>query len=72
LKKLHKVEINFYCTDNWRAFAEVLPKERHIIGKKYTKNIEGDKHLVQDKAKKDSMLFKKTALPLFYQENRYL
>lgn len=41
LKKLQGVEINFYCTDNWRAFTEVLPKEKHIIGKKYTKKIEG-------------------------------
>ena len=41
LKKLQWLEINFYCTDHWRAFAEVLPKEKHIIGKKYTKKIEG-------------------------------
>ena len=40
-KKLQGLEINFYCTDNWKAFAEVLPKEKHIIGKKYTKKIEG-------------------------------
>ena len=41
LKKLQEVEVNFYCTDHWQAFAEVLPKEKHIIGKKYTKKIEG-------------------------------
>ena len=41
LKKLREREINFYCTDNWKAFAEVLPKEKHIIGKKYTKKTEG-------------------------------
>ena len=41
LKKLQEREINFYCTDHWKAFAEVLPKEKHIIGKKYTKKIEG-------------------------------
>jgi len=41
LKKLQEREINFYCTDQWKAFAEVLPKEKHIIGKKYTKKIEG-------------------------------
>ncbi len=41
LKKLQGVEINFYCTDNWKAFAEVLPKEKHLIGKKYTKKTEG-------------------------------
>ncbi|RYE23562.1 MAG: IS1 family transposase [Sphingobacteriaceae bacterium] len=36
LKKLQSVALNFYCTDHWRAFAEVLPREKHI-GKKYTK-----------------------------------
>lgn len=41
LKKLQEIAVNFYCTDNWRAFAEVLPKEKHILGKKYTKKIEG-------------------------------
>jgi len=41
LKKLQGLEINFYCTDHWEAFAQVLPKEKHIIGKKYTKKIEG-------------------------------
>ncbi len=41
LKKLQGIEIGFYCTDHWQAFAEVLPKERHIIGKKHTKKIEG-------------------------------
>jgi insertion element IS1 protein InsB len=41
LKKLQGVESNFYCTDHWRAFAQVLPKEKHIIGEKYTKKIEG-------------------------------
>lgn len=33
LKKLHGTIVNFYCTDNWKAFAQVLPKEKHIIGK---------------------------------------
>ena len=41
LKKLQCTAVNFYCTDHWRAFAEVLPKEKHLIGKKYTKKIEG-------------------------------
>ena len=41
LKKLQGVEIDFYCTDYWKAFGQVLPKEKHIIGKKYTKKIEG-------------------------------
>jgi insertion element IS1 protein InsB len=31
-----------YYTDPWNAFAEVLPSERHIIGKTHTTNIERD------------------------------
>jgi len=34
-----------YClffTDNWDAFAKVLPKSRHIIGKAHTIDIEHD------------------------------
>ncbi len=40
-KKLKEVEIEEYCTDHWKAFARVLPPEKHTIGKDYTKNIEG-------------------------------
>jgi len=31
-----------YYTDNWDAFAEVLPPERHVIGKSGTGCIERD------------------------------
>ena len=41
LKKLKKVDIAQYCTDHWKAFAKVLPPEKHRMGKAYTKNIEG-------------------------------
>ena len=38
---LNTLEIEEYCTDNWDAFAKVLPKEKHRIGKQYTQHIEG-------------------------------
>jgi len=41
LKKLKQVEIEEYCTDHWKAFAHVLPPQKHKVGKAYTKNIEG-------------------------------
>ena len=41
LKKLKHVQIEQFCTDHWKAFAKVLPAEKHIAGKAYTKNIEG-------------------------------
>ena len=41
MEKLRGLEVGHYCTDSWKAFAKVLPAERHLIGKEYTKNIEG-------------------------------
>jgi IS1 family transposase/transposase-like protein len=41
LKKLEEAEIGEYCTDHWKAFAQVIPNDRHRVGKAYTKNIEG-------------------------------
>ena len=40
-KVKHLTDCIFY-TDSWDAFAEVLPPERHIIGKVHTIDIERD------------------------------
>ena len=40
-KVKHLTDCIFY-TDDWDAFAQVLPKERHIIGKAHTHTIERD------------------------------
>ena len=40
-KVQHLTKCKFY-TDDWSAFAEVLPKKRHIIGKSGTVAIERD------------------------------
>ena len=40
-KVKHLTDCTFY-TDNWDAFAEVLPPERHIIGKEHTVDAEHD------------------------------
>lgn len=37
----HLRECVFY-TDRWEAFAEVLPPERHVVGKEHTVTIERD------------------------------
>ena len=39
--KLKGLEINWYLTDKWKAFAEVLPYYQNLIGKQFTKAIEG-------------------------------
>lgn len=39
--KLKHLDIGLFLTDEWEAFATVLPKTKHLIGKQYTKAIEG-------------------------------
>lgn len=39
--KLKGLQIDTFCTDEWVSFAEVLPKQKHLIGKQHTKKIEG-------------------------------
>lgn len=43
------IEIDFYCTDKFEAFKEVLPYYSHLIGKRFTKNIEGINTLIRSK-----------------------
>jgi IS1 family transposase len=43
----NKIIVDEFCTDNWKAFAKILlggipPKNKHKVGKKYTKNLEGN------------------------------
>lgn len=40
-KMLKNIEIDEYCTDNWKSFVSVFGKENHKIGKRFTKHIEG-------------------------------
>ena len=40
-KKLNKLQIDWFCTDDWKSFKAVLPYDKHLIGKAFTKNIEG-------------------------------
>ena len=39
--KLKRLEIDFYLTDDWKAFKATLPYHKHLIGKQFTKAIEG-------------------------------
>lgn len=36
-----RIQIGFYCTDGLKSFQEILPKQQHLIGKKFTQAIEG-------------------------------
>ena len=39
--KLKELKVERYCTDGLKAFASVLKKTNHLIGKQYTRHIEG-------------------------------
>lgn len=41
LLKLKGLEIGWYLTDKWEAFSRELPYYQHLIGKQFTKAIEG-------------------------------
>jgi insertion element IS1 protein InsB len=41
LLKLEGLEIDFFLTDDWEAFKAELPYYQHLIGKQFTKAIEG-------------------------------
>jgi insertion element IS1 protein InsB len=40
-KQLDELQIQLFCTDDWKAFSAVLPAEKHLIGKAGTKHIDG-------------------------------
>lgn len=32
--------VNLFCTDTWAVFAEVIPADRHLVGKRFTRATE--------------------------------
>ena len=40
LKKLSHLEIDFFCTDDWKSYKKNIPEDKHIISKAKTTNIE--------------------------------
>lgn len=40
-ERLKGIKVNFWFTDAWKAFKEVFSVENHLIGKRFTKAIEG-------------------------------
>ena len=40
-KRLKDTQVNFECIDPWKAFKEVFSTENHLVGKRFTKAIEG-------------------------------
>ena len=40
LKLLKPFKIKYFCTDDYKSYSSLLPRNQHIVGKKYTQNIE--------------------------------
>ncbi len=40
-QQLQPLHIDCFCSDDWPAFQKVFPKDKHLIGKAFTKHIEG-------------------------------
>ncbi len=44
-----RIEIEFYCTDAFKGFQSLLPYFNHLIGKDFTKDIEGINTVIRTK-----------------------
>ena len=60
-KRLKDIQVNLWCTDAWKAFKEVLPKESHLIGKQFSKAIEGVNTYLRNACKR--LIRRTTAFP---------
>lgn len=41
------IEVGFFCTDNFKGFKKLFPESNHLIGKQFTKIIEGMNTLIR-------------------------
>jgi insertion element IS1 protein InsB len=52
LKRLEDIQVDWWCTDAWSAFKEVFPYYQHLIGKRFTKAIEGVNNSLRNACKR--------------------
>ncbi len=82
-RQLQTLEIGRFCTDGRPAFGKVLPQEKHLVGKAYTKNIEGvnlylrtrNRRLVRETAcfsKKEQKHYSAMKLIFYYRNHHTL
>ena len=67
-EQLQSLDIGWLCTDDWPAFGKVLPAEKHLVGKAYTKNIEGVNLCLRTRNRR---LVRKTACFSKKEQNHY-
>lgn len=66
LKHLN-IEVDFYCTDGFEGFKAVLPWFHHLIGKQFTKDIEGVNTAIRSKIARLHRRTTKFSKKLVYQ-----
>lgn len=47
--KYLKIKVDYFCTDDFKGFKPVLARFNHLVGKKFTKNIEGVNTAIRSK-----------------------
>ena len=40
LERLLPYKFSFYCTNDWKPYTNILPEDKHIVGKLFTQRIE--------------------------------
>lgn len=77
---LKEIKIDEFCSDDWKAFAHVLAKENHQIGKHLTRHIEGINHSLRVRnrrfVRKTACFSKKdknheAAIKIMFQQRNY-
>lgn len=52
LKLLSAFNVAFWCTDGYKPYESLLPKEKHIVGKLYTQRIERENLTLRNRLKR--------------------
>jgi insertion element IS1 protein InsB len=40
-EKIKSIKVQFYTSDDWEAYQDFIPQQKHLIGKQHTNSIEG-------------------------------
>lgn len=67
-RQLQSLDIGWLCTDECPAFGKVLPQKKHLVGKAYTRNIEGMNMYLRTRNRR---IVRKTACFSKKEQNHY-
>lgn len=67
LKKL-PITIDYICTDKFKGFAKIFPKEKHKEGKEFTKGVEGNNTMIRTRNRRTNRRTTCFSKQLMYHE----